>query len=738
MQPALAQYLAQIENPYLSRNVLELSPVGFANRIIPYIINIGLVIGVTAFILFLILGGINWITSSGDKAKLELARDKITQALTGLVVLFSFFALVQLLNLGLGVDIGNLGTGPIYSPPSTPTTNPFPPTPTTNPFPPTPTTLPPPSPPPGDDNCVDLGSGRGCGCECPVGYIPDPTYDWCAGSSPQCSTSSCSCVPYENAFEPQLLAHYRLDEGRVDGEGIATVVDSSGNNYTGLIARPDTCNWAQHGICGVFALRATSSRAANVPEAMSSPFHAPSFTLSGWLNQQTVPGPDSFQVLVDNNSAGFIEVRRQSASTYRIVAAVDRFTCEGGLLGRSELRYDRDGRYIPLNEANHFTLTYDSNESRMILYENGREVVSRESISPPQYPCPGARFSCGLGVGENCYRWGAVRGIFDDIRVYNYALGPSEVLGLYEGCTQDRYMQAVNCLDNNNQTRGYLRYIPINTQGGVDFEGAEYTRWIGPYDDHGTPFPGNVTCNRLVGRAETVIPCEGSGCYFEHGMLYQALSCEHQGETRGFFRYVPLLSNGVVDWSNALAWNGPYGLPLNCTYEAGRSNTFLPQGTYGSILQRFSCLLDNGTSRTYRRVVPLNANGTINWAGGEDFANERGSDTELVFGDGTSCNTVGDWDTAFLPNYGPNGTILRSVSCLNNDGVATRGYFQYFSLGPGGSIDWGNWDNPLPQSWFGPYSENFTFTDGSVCNRVEGRSGTINQITPDYPFGPIP
>ena len=87
MQLFLFQYLAQITNPRLSNTVSNLHPTAFFNRIIPTFINIGLVIGVIGFVFILILGGINWITSAGDKGKVEGARSKITQALTGLAVL---------------------------------------------------------------------------------------------------------------------------------------------------------------------------------------------------------------------------------------------------------------------------------------------------------------------------------------------------------------------------------------------------------------------------------------------------------------------------------------------------------------------------------------------------------------------------------------------------------------------------------------------------------------------------
>src|SRR5258707_322328 len=77
------------------------------------------VIGVmtaVAFIWFtfqLIMGAIQWITSGGDKAALEGARGRITQALVGIIILFSAFAIVKLVETFfnihiLTIDIGSL------------------------------------------------------------------------------------------------------------------------------------------------------------------------------------------------------------------------------------------------------------------------------------------------------------------------------------------------------------------------------------------------------------------------------------------------------------------------------------------------------------------------------------------------------------------------------------------------------------------------------------------------------
>jgi TRAP-type C4-dicarboxylate transport system permease small subunit len=64
-----------------------------------------LVIAAIVFFFILIVGGIRWITSGGDKAQTEAARNQITAALVGLVIVFAAWAIVQLIQWFFGIDI---------------------------------------------------------------------------------------------------------------------------------------------------------------------------------------------------------------------------------------------------------------------------------------------------------------------------------------------------------------------------------------------------------------------------------------------------------------------------------------------------------------------------------------------------------------------------------------------------------------------------------------------------------
>ena len=73
--------------------------------VISAIIIMVLVIAAIVFFFMLVLGGIKWITSGGDKAQTEAARNQITAALIGLVIVFAAWAIVNLVSTFFGIDI---------------------------------------------------------------------------------------------------------------------------------------------------------------------------------------------------------------------------------------------------------------------------------------------------------------------------------------------------------------------------------------------------------------------------------------------------------------------------------------------------------------------------------------------------------------------------------------------------------------------------------------------------------
>lgn len=68
-------------------------------------IKLVLVIAALVFFFILVIGGIRWTASGGDKAQTEAARNQITAALVGLVIVFAAWAILELVRVFFGLDI---------------------------------------------------------------------------------------------------------------------------------------------------------------------------------------------------------------------------------------------------------------------------------------------------------------------------------------------------------------------------------------------------------------------------------------------------------------------------------------------------------------------------------------------------------------------------------------------------------------------------------------------------------
>ncbi|MFH0863777.1 MAG: hypothetical protein V1858_01660 [Candidatus Gottesmanbacteria bacterium] len=61
------------------------------------LLSIGIIIAFILVLLYFVWGGIEWMSSGGDKAGLESARNRITNALIGLIIVVSVWAVMLLL-----------------------------------------------------------------------------------------------------------------------------------------------------------------------------------------------------------------------------------------------------------------------------------------------------------------------------------------------------------------------------------------------------------------------------------------------------------------------------------------------------------------------------------------------------------------------------------------------------------------------------------------------------------------
>lgn len=100
--------LAEITNPVLPSNLGSGSYTEGGGILGTLISNIAGLLFIFAFLLtflYFIMGGIQWLTSGGDKTQLEQARNKITNAIVGLIIIAAAYAIFTLVGQFLGIDV---------------------------------------------------------------------------------------------------------------------------------------------------------------------------------------------------------------------------------------------------------------------------------------------------------------------------------------------------------------------------------------------------------------------------------------------------------------------------------------------------------------------------------------------------------------------------------------------------------------------------------------------------------
>jgi hypothetical protein len=102
-----------IKNPVLNPSLQGKSGVEFFNDLLPRVVGLSFIIGVVIFLFIMLLGGIQWISSGGDKTALEGARGKITNAVIGIIILFSLFAILKIVEDFFGINILTVDLGPL-------------------------------------------------------------------------------------------------------------------------------------------------------------------------------------------------------------------------------------------------------------------------------------------------------------------------------------------------------------------------------------------------------------------------------------------------------------------------------------------------------------------------------------------------------------------------------------------------------------------------------------------------
>lgn len=84
------------------------SPLVIFTKVISLIIGVMTVIAFLWFIFVLFIGAIAWLSSGGDKTKLQEAQKQITTGLTGLLIVIVALFIVRILETVLGINILDL------------------------------------------------------------------------------------------------------------------------------------------------------------------------------------------------------------------------------------------------------------------------------------------------------------------------------------------------------------------------------------------------------------------------------------------------------------------------------------------------------------------------------------------------------------------------------------------------------------------------------------------------------
>lgn len=82
-------------------NIVEITPTSLISGAITLVLTLAAI----GFLAMLLAGGLKWVVSEGEKTNVEAARNQVTNAVVGLVIVFSAFAAVKLIETLFGVTI---------------------------------------------------------------------------------------------------------------------------------------------------------------------------------------------------------------------------------------------------------------------------------------------------------------------------------------------------------------------------------------------------------------------------------------------------------------------------------------------------------------------------------------------------------------------------------------------------------------------------------------------------------
>ncbi|MCH8218117.1 MAG: hypothetical protein IH892_15270 [Planctomycetes bacterium] len=202
-----------------------------------------------------------------------------------------------------------------------------------------------------------------------------------------------------------LVGYWPLDEGEGD-----TIADASGGGHNGTF-NSGSPEWVegQHGN----ALSFDGNNKVEIPD--HADFHlVEAVTVALWAQTDEAAQPDFAKFFTKQKSGEYPYGLQYNGAGDQIRATIN-----------ASARVDSPSIANVGGEWVHICFTYDG--SALILYKNGEEATQRPATGDLQQNDLGLSIGGRLGSSQN------LRGIVDDVLLYNRALAPEEVLQVMEG-----------------------------------------------------------------------------------------------------------------------------------------------------------------------------------------------------------------------------------------------------------------------------------------------------------------
>lgn len=107
----MSRLQAVITNPVVNPKVGDVMAIpsgGVLQQYLTNFVRIGFIAGSVALMFMLLWGAFEYITSGGEKEKTGAASKRMTNAVIGIVILLSLYAILKLVNLIFGINLLNL------------------------------------------------------------------------------------------------------------------------------------------------------------------------------------------------------------------------------------------------------------------------------------------------------------------------------------------------------------------------------------------------------------------------------------------------------------------------------------------------------------------------------------------------------------------------------------------------------------------------------------------------------